>query len=383
MRKLAALLLVLCLCLTGCVSRQLEEQLLVISLGLDKTEAGHIRISVKVPSNSGGGGGESGGGESASSGGEQAGYLLLEAEGASFSDAMNLLHATTPRTLNFSQIREVTVGERAAADVGFADLLEAVLSLPRIREDAALVSCKGDAKAFIEAQKPYVGARLSRYIETTLLNYAGKGFVPNTSLGQAVRDLGYGFQDPLLIYGAVNDFAGEPGPAENALDAVAGELARKSVNKVELFGAAATDGVCVSGVLTGYEMALLHLVRGDVQSLNVQMGDDLAIPIFAVCPAGLGVDRQESPARLTVRLACEAHALPDAPPDADALCRMLEQEITSAIRRLQAFRCDGLGFGNAAVRMCRTVAEWEALSWRDVYAAADVDVDVTLHIRKN
>ena len=384
MKRMAVLLLCLSLCLSGCASRQLEEQLLVISLGLDKMEDGHIRLSVKVPSNSGSsGGGQSGGGEEgASSGGDQMGYLLLEATGRAFSDAMNVLHATTPRTLNFSQIREVVFGEAAAADKDFADMLEAVISLPRIRENAALVACKGDANTFIEAQKPYVGIRLSRYIETTLLNYAGKGFVPNTFLGRAVQDLRYGFQDPLLIYGAINTFANAPAEEKNALDAKAGTLARKSVNKVELFGAAATDGVSVSGVLTGYEMALLHLVQGDVQYLNIQAGDGLAIPIFAVCPATLGVKMGETPVRLTVRLVCEAHLLPDEPADAEALRTVLERDITAAIGHLQALRCDGLGFGNIAVRSFATVQEWESISWRDRYTSAQVDVQVTVHMRK-
>ena len=380
MKKVAVLLLCLSLCLSGCASRQLEEQLLVIALGLDKTEDGRIRLSVKVPSNSGSG--DPGGGEDASSGGGQMGYLMLEATGRTFSDAMNLLHATTPRTLNFTQIREVVIGETAAGDKDFSTMLEALISLPRIRENAALVTCRGDASAFVEAQKPYVGIRLGRYIETTLLNYAGKGFVPNTFLGRAAQDLGCGFQDPLLIYGAVNDFSQTAPEEKNALDAQAGTLDRKSVNKVELFGAAATDGVSVSGVLTGYEMALLHLVQGNVQSLNIQLGEGLAIPIFAVCPATLGVELDETPVRLTVRLVCEAHFLPSDVPDPDVLRAVLERDVAAAIRHLQALRCDGLGFGNVAVRRFATVQQWETLSWRDRYAAADVDVQVTLHMRK-
>ena len=193
----------LCFTLSGCISRELEEQLLVIILGVDTTQEGNIRISVKVPSNSASGGGS---GEGASSGGEQMGYLLLEATGGHFADAVNLLQATTPRTLNFSQIREVVLGHDAAQSPQFSTLLYSIYSLPRMRAQAALIICRDQAYDFVKEQKPYVGARLSRYVETTLENYAGKGFVPDTTLGQAVRDLGYSFQDALLIYGAVNDF---------------------------------------------------------------------------------------------------------------------------------------------------------------------------------
>ena len=60
----------------------------------------------------------------------------------------------------------------------------------------------------------------------------------------------------------------------------------------------------------------------------------------------------------------------------------LETEIGAVIRHLQALRCDGAGFGDAAVRQCLTVQDWEALSWRDVYAEAEVAVTVNLTCRE-
>ena len=263
-RKLIALLLSFSFLLPGCMGRELEEQLLVIVLGVDQTEEGLIRITVKVPSNSDSGSSPPTAGEGeAAVGGQQMGYLLLEATGRKFSDAINLLHATTPRTLNFSQTREVVIGEKAAQSTDFPALLHDIYALPRMRAQAALVICKDDANTFATQQKPYVGMRLSRYVETTLSNYAGKGFVPNVSLGESLRDMGYGFKDPLLIYAAVNNYEKTRSPdTENVLDAKAGSLPRKSVSPVEFFGAAATNGVSVSGVLTGYEMALIHLIQG-------------------------------------------------------------------------------------------------------------------------
>ena len=53
-----------------------------------------------------------------------------------------------------------------------------------------------------------------------------------------MRDLGFGFCDPLFILGAVNDFSGaSSAPVENALDSLAGNLPRKSEEAVEVFGA--------------------------------------------------------------------------------------------------------------------------------------------------
>ena len=378
-RGLFAMLLIGCLLLSGCMSRQLEEQLLVIILAVDEMEDGDVRLSVKVPSNAGISGG--GGGSSDT---QQMGYFLLEATGKTFSDAVNLLHATTPRSLNFSQVREVAIGERASRSSDFSRLIQSVYLLPQMRAQASLVVCGGEARPFIAEQKPYVGIRLSRYIETTLVNYAGKGFVPLTTLGDAVRDLGYGFQDPLLIYGAINAFdsAGHADDS-NVLDALAGELPRKSVNAVELFGAAATDGVSVSGLLTGYEMALLHLLSGAVQSLTMDCGGSAAVPIFARSPAELWVEIDKEKTVLGVRILCEAHFTPGQEPDAEALRQALTQDIRQTLAHLQRLRCDGMGFGNLASRQFLTIQDWEAYRWREAYASAGIQVDVALQIRNN
>lgn len=372
--------ILLCLALSGCTGREMEEQLLVIILGVDTTEEGNIRISVKVPSNSASGGGS---GEGASSGGEQMGYLLLEATGGHFADAVNLLQATTPRTLNFSQIREVALGWEAARSPQFSTLLYSIYSLPRMRAQAALIICRDQAYDFVREQKPYVGARLSRYVETTLENYAGKGFVPKTTLGQAVRDLGYGFQDALLIFGAVNDFHQVQSPNdENILDAKAGDLPRKSVNAIELFGAAATDGVSVSGTLSGYEMALVHLIRGDAGSVDIRGEGNAATPIFARAPAALSVDLDSDPVTLHIRLLCEGRYFPGYLPDQDQLSALLTRDLAALMDHLQALSCDGLGFGNLAARKCLTLAQWEALSWREKYRAAQVEIQVEMALRE-
>lgn len=351
--------------------------MLVIILGLDEKENG-VRLTVKVPSNAADAG-RSGGSDT----GEQMGYLLLEATGGTFTDAMALLSATTPRTLNFSQVREVVIGRSAAESPAFGDWIEDVYALPRMRPSAAVVVCRGEARAFVEAQKPYVGIRLSRYIETTLSNYAGKGFVPTTTLGEALRDLRYGFADPLLVCGEVNAFESpdEPRP-DNALDAEAGKLTRESVNPVELFGAAATDGAKVSGLLTGYEMALAHLLHGKEQSLNV-WDQDAPVTVFPRAPATLSVDPGTEPATLSVSLMCDAHYTPGHTPDPERIRRTLEKDIAAMLRHLQALGCDGLGFGNAAVRHFLTVPDWEAFDWRQRYREAAVEVSVQVRLRKN
>ena len=117
MKRLFLLTLFCLLCLTGCAPRQLEEELLVIVLTVDRLETGDVTVSVKAPRN-------------ASREEEDDKYLTVEATGCSFSDAVTMLNAATPRPVNFSQVREVIIGESAAKQEDFARLLQQIDALP-------------------------------------------------------------------------------------------------------------------------------------------------------------------------------------------------------------------------------------------------------------
>ncbi len=377
MKRLLFLLPAFCLLFSACASRNVEEELLVIVLAVDRAEQGGVTVAVKVPANA------SAHGDGGSASDSQYGYMQLEATGRSFTDAVSMLNATTPRRLNFSQVRETVIGEKLARQRDFSRLLAQIDSMPRFRCSSAVIVCRGSALQFAENQKPIVGMRLSRYAENTLANYAGKGYTPSTDLCEGRRDLGGGFQDPLFILGAVNDFSDADAPESgNTLFAEAGALPRKSPEAVEMFGAAATDGVCVCGYLTGYEMALVHLIEGHVEALTVE-ADGVPLHITASGPAALYLDLSSDPAVLRVAVRCEARYSPGAAVEKSSVQALLEKDILSLITRLQAMGCDGLGFGRCAVTRFLTVQDWEAFQWRSVYAAAQAQVRVTVQCREN
>lgn len=381
--KKAVFLLLLTGCvllLSGCMSRHVEEQLLVIILGVDETEEGKVTLIAKVPSNTTQ---EEGGSsrEEASKGGNQLGYLTIYATGHQFADTLELLLATTPRSLNFSQVREIVISKKMAESPGFAPLLLQLYTLPRMHTQAMVVICEGETKGFIEEQKPYVGARLSRYIEVSIINYAGKGFVPKTTLAQAVQEMGFGWQDPLLMLGALPGKDEGPPKEGNVLDVAAGELHSTSVNAVKLFGAAATDGEKVSGTLTGYEVALLNLIRGQAQSLSLSDEHGFSLPLYVRTPATLTV-KEGNPFLLSVDFLCEVHYTSGYAPDEEKIRQQLQTDIGMTIRKLQKMRCDALGFGGQWIRRYLTVNDWEKTDWRDQYEQAQVQVNVQLRLKK-
>lgn len=371
------LLFMCCLLLSGCMSSRVEEQLLVIAMGLDREQDGGLTLTVKVPGNAAGG-------QSASSGSGQEndpkGYLTLHATGHHFSDALELLLATTPRSLNFSQVWEVVISRDLAGEDSFSRLLMQLSSLPRMHTQAAVVICEGKALSFVQEQKPYVGVRLSRYIEVTLRNYTQKGFVPSTTLAKAVRETGWGWQDPLLILGAVSQDEHEAS-RDHVLNVAAGQLPSTSPNKAKFYGSAATDGIRVSGTLTGYETALINLLRSNAQSLILTDEQGFPLTLYAAAPARLSIDGEAS-LTLNVHLRCQVGFPSGHAPDGSRLNAYLEEEIEKVIRKLQSMRCDALGFGSLAVRRFCTVKEWEAFHFRDKYTKAQVQANVQLQLKE-
>ena len=365
MKRLLALLLCCAVLLNGCVSRQLEDELMVIVLGVD-AEENDVILTVKVPSAA-----------SSVQKDESGGYLTYSARGQGFAEALSMLRAATPRKLNFTQVREIVLGREAARGT-LLPLLVLIDAVPRLRSSAALIVCTDTAKAMIAAQKPDLGVRLSRYADSTLAESAGKGFTPDADLCGALRDLKGGQADPLLILGAIQ--AGEtPSPnAPDVLDALPGDLPRQGSGAIELFGAAATDGERVTGYLTGREMALIHLIQGNIRFFPYTAASGALLRITAESPARLTVDLSDAPARLAVALHCFVHCPPGDPPDPDALADALRQEILGCLMHLRALRCDALGFGSIASRQFLTLDEWESMDWKGVYISAEFNVTVSV-----
>lgn len=122
MKKIGILLLIIInmVLLSGCWDRvEINDIAIVTAVGIDKTEAGDISLSLlvfvpKMLSSTGtaGGGGE---GKSAT--------MLLSESGKGIIDAFSRLQGRSSRSIMFSHIRMIVIGERLARD-GVAEVLD-------------------------------------------------------------------------------------------------------------------------------------------------------------------------------------------------------------------------------------------------------------------
>ena len=123
-RGLLAVLLLAPLLLGGCYGGQeIESSLFVIAMAVDPAPEGTLTVTVKALSgtqeaggasvqdaeNASASGGQTGGAEQA-----EPGYIVLSATAPSCLRALSLLSATTPRTLNLSQLQEIVISQTLA-----------------------------------------------------------------------------------------------------------------------------------------------------------------------------------------------------------------------------------------------------------------------------
>lgn len=354
----------LCLCLCACSDMPLEKQIPVVSMGVDKTDKGYS-ITVKTPKNKAQ---QSGGG-----GDEKQAYLVVSADGADFAQAVNALHVSLPRNVNFSQVREVVFGEKMARAGDFAAIALLAADLPDMRLLATPMMCNGEASEFLKKQEPELGARLSKYIEGTLQNAIEKGNIPPVTLGQLTRDLGLGWSDPPLVCVSADAKPPEEFPAQ-PMDMPVDDTPQKGVSVV-LAGAALTDGVSVCHTLSGYEVHLLGMLLGKARDcvINTEKG---YITYDKWLPTRLSAPQKDGRFTLKAEVFVRARGAPQA--DQAYAEEALRSELEKLLKTMQRVKSDVAGFANQAVRGCLTLSDWEKLDWRTKYAEADTDI--TVHV---
>lgn len=376
--RLCALGALLCTCLLlgGCGSgREIEEYLFPIMLGLDAAGDNQLQITVKALSGNAGASGS----EDAQEMGGDTGYITLSATGHDYVQALSLLRATIPRTLNLSQLREVVISETLARSQAIAPLLSDIQRYDRANGNATLIVCAGRAQEVLEKQQAYVGTRISRYLEILLSQYQEKGTIPYATLLSASRAFSGDTMAPLAVYVAINDFdARLPVSEENTLGMLPGHLDRESPNPVEYMGSAVFSAGRMTGTLTGVQTQMLRMLTGDFSTLQYSV-DGIEYVVRRLWPAHRSVCMRPSGETLCAQLWLSAQALDGTPvADPDALAQGLAQDARALLALLQSLGADAAGFGRTQLWRHPTLAAWEASGWPDRYANSDIEVKIRI-----
>ena len=371
--KRKGLLLALLLCMLALLSscgggQEIESCLFVLAMAVDPAPDGNLTVTVKALSGTqeAGGQGEEQHKDGAPENGREApepGYIVMSATAPSCLRALSLLSATTPRTVNLSQLREIVISRTLAETDATLTILKEIYAMYRANGEAIVVVTPDDAGDFIRRQRAILGVRLSKYLEVLFEHFSQIDTIPpDAQLSAVIAAMESDVIDAAAVYAAANRFDSTLVlSADSETDRLPGHLPRTSPSENEYLGTALFSGSRMTGVLTGEETGLLCLMMGEAQRQTTFIGDaqyktNLPTRVHRWIDASDGALCVNVRMNLT-RVAGEERAL------AQEIAAQIERACVEVLLKLRAASCDAVGFGRIAIRRSRTIPEWEARSW--------------------
>ena len=390
---LTAMLMSICLLLSGCAGGQeIESCLFVLAMAVDPAPDGNLTVTVKALS----GTQETIAGAELKSASAQEqhdaqqenretespepGYIVMSATAPSCLRALNMLSSTTPRTVNLSQLREVVINRTLAQTDATLSILKEIHSMYRANGEAVVVVTPDDAGDFIRRQRAILGVRLSKYLEVLFDHFIQMDTIPpDATLAAVIEAMESDTMDALAVYAAGNAFDSAivlSGTAD--MDRLPGHLPRTSVAENEYLGSALFSGARMTGVLTGEETGLLCLMMGEAQRRTTFIGNaqyKTNLPTRVRRSIG-----EDGALCVTIRMNL-SHIAGDDHAQASEIAAQIEREAVNVLLKLRAASSDAVGFGRIAVRRSLTIDEWEAQNWPLQYEFRPVRVSAHVRIQ--
>ena len=286
---------------------------------------------------------------------------MLSATAPSCLRALGLLGATTPRTVNLSQLREIVVSQTLAETDATLSILKEIRAIYRANGEAVVVVTPDQAGDFIRRQRAVLGLRLSKYLEVLFEHYEQLDVIPPSPNLSAV----IAAMESLLLQ------------SKSDLDRLPGHLPRTAPAPNEYMGAALFSGPRMTGTLTGNEVSLLCLMAGKA-SKRVSVIDGAQYKTRLQTRVKHRIDPDGTlfvALRLTLTLSAGQQQR-----TGEEIAASLAQDCVSVLHKLQAASCDAVGFGKIRIRAFPDIPAWERLNWPAQYETLPVRVTADVKI---
>lgn len=367
MRIAKYFVLCLAIALSGCtLTDQPENQAIAIGLAVDHADGGELQISVLLPSLHGARG---------SSGQSSAGgsYTISSATAHSFAEAIGLLRASIPLTLNLAQLKAVFIAQEVAQDPRLRDLITDMFLTHRLYNAAFCIISLGPARDMLDALNTNTfGARLSSVVTTALENFVAEGGIPDTHFSDFYYDMHSIYASPIAILGAASDGLHTTLTPEGRVgDALPGALPREGANKNEYSGTALfRDGQMV-GTLSSLETTWMNYLRGSTLDIYYNCeGANIVLSPFG--PVRIDVDTEADPMRVTI----EADFMVSTHCTLDVLIAFIEADIAALVQKCQSLRVDPFLFSQRAAAKFRDIPTWTDYGYLEKFHSAEIVVRV-------
>lgn len=353
--------------LGGCSqASQPENQAIAIGLSVDLADSGGLTVGVLLPTiRAAGQDPEENAGSSK--------YEVYCATAHSFAEAITILRASLPLSLNLTQLKVVVFSQELAQNEDMQALVSDMYLTHRLYNAAYCVVSLARADDLLRAAgQHYPGARLSSAIVTSMENYIAQGGIPQTRFA----DFYYGFHSiygsPVAIFGAVADgmhtTLTPPGRAGNALP---GALPRTGGSQTEFSGTALFLGGHMVGTLSSLETAWMNYLRGETHDIAYSC-DGVNISLSPERSVRVAIDTQADPMRISLR----ASFIVSGKCSLDILTSLIEADIASLIAKCQSLGADPFLFSQRAASQFPDIPAWTRYDYASRFPSAQIDIHV-------
>ena len=351
-------------------------------MGIDCVEDG-LQLTVHMPR-----------GASAGESGDPASeYTVVTAQARGFSTCLDMLRVGLPRKVNYMQLMLIVFSEEVARNEGFFALVEEMITSQQIGPHATVSVSQCRASEIIENLQPQVGMSLTRSLEGALKSLESTTYADRQQLMMFYHEMVGQTRDATTMLSDLQQpvdlgrlIAKERQPG----DMLPGQLPVEHQYRVVRMGAALMDDKRMVATLTGYEVQLMGILKGDVtDSLIILAPEDLpelTTYVRQSAPPKVSIDAAHG--RIQAEVFLSFYTLLDRPmtPGEHAgytACAegMMHEHLSQLIGKLQRSGVDPIGFAGYAVRGFPTVLRWQEYAWKERWPGMTVDIIVSAHMR--
>jgi len=378
----------------GCQDRsELEEQAYVVVIGMDYYDENSILVTYQIANPQGGGG------NAAGKTAEEPAADNVTVKAPDIVVARDTVGAFVTRTITFSHVNTLLVGEELAKSDMFFRQLESAIRDKQMRRSTFFVVTKEPAYKFIDNNKPTLETRPHKFYELMSRRWDDTALVGISTIHRFVKRVEGDEGIYLSIYGASKKDEVKEDAHED--EYLAGEIYRFSGDPAEMIGSGVFKEGKMIGTLTGEETRMVMFLRPSETIDSVlntypdPLDDDYRITLKFIkqnkTKINIDVSKDIPIIDVTVPIDIEIvsiHSMKDYVTDAEnrkILENHIEEKAKEKMEKLiqkvqKDFKGDPFQWHNVAKKKFKTNKEYREYDWMKSFPSASVSVKVEIEI---
>jgi spore germination protein KC len=387
--------------LAGCRdSSEVDDNVYVTAIGLDKGANNKVIVTIQYPVYSSQKG-DTGGGSS--SGGRS---NIHSVESPSLLEGIDLMNMSISRRISLLHTKMLIISEDFARE-GIGDFLAPLSRFRGVRRTMSVAVSKGSAMEFIQENKTYIGESITKSMELMLAQSKNTGFFPQINFFEFYRDITSNYGNAVAIYAGVNKSTKleigsgkKEAPFVIERDVKPGELPRLGTGKSEFVGSALFLGDKMVGSLNPYETRYMLMLRGKFNKGIMTIEDKKApgkgiiLSIRNGRPVKIHGRFEDGRPIIDIDLNIEAdigaiHSRINYENSKliEDLNEQLKEEIQEGMKKTidktkKEYKTDPFEFGKKFAGYFKTIQEWENYKWPSHYPETKVNINVEVNVRR-